>query len=89
MDVLELNDAIDRLARLDERAARVVELRFFAGLTIAQVAAVLEVSDFTVENDWRAATGVPGAGTGPRPAGEREWGEWGSEGSGASGGGGE
>jgi RNA polymerase sigma factor (TIGR02999 family) len=55
VDLLELNEAIDRLAALDERAARVGVLRFFAGLTIAQVAEVLGVSDFTVENDWRAA----------------------------------
>src|SRR5688572_31325027 len=37
-DVLELNDVIDRLAIVDERASRVVVLRFFAGLTIAQAA---------------------------------------------------
>jgi RNA polymerase sigma factor (TIGR02999 family) len=55
VDVIELNEAIDRLAALDDRAARVVVLRFFAGLTIAQVSEVLGVSDFTVENDWRAA----------------------------------
>lgn len=55
MDVLELNDAIDRLAAIDDRAAKVVVLRFFAGLTIAQVSEVLGVSDFTVEGDWRAA----------------------------------
>jgi RNA polymerase sigma factor (TIGR02999 family) len=55
LDVLDLNDAIDRLARLDERAGRVVVLRFFAGLTIAQVADALEVSTHTVESDWRAA----------------------------------
>jgi RNA polymerase sigma-70 factor (ECF subfamily) len=55
VDVIELSEAIDRLAALDERAARVVSLRFFAGLTISQAAAALGVSDFTVENDWRAA----------------------------------
>lgn len=54
-DVIELSDAIDKLAALDERASRVVILRFFAGLTIAQAAVILGVSDFTVENDWRAA----------------------------------
>jgi RNA polymerase sigma factor (TIGR02999 family) len=55
LDLLELDEAIRRLAELDERAARVVVLRFFAGLTIRQVAEVVGVSDFTVENDWRAA----------------------------------
>jgi RNA polymerase sigma factor (TIGR02999 family) len=55
IDVLELHELIDRFAARDERAARVVVLKFFAGLTIAQIAEVLGVSDFTVENDWRVA----------------------------------
>jgi len=55
VDVLELNDAIDRLSAKDERAAKVVVLRFFAGLSIAETARVLTVSDFTVESDWRVA----------------------------------
>lgn len=55
VDVLALHEAIERLAARDERAAKVVELRFFAGLTIDQTATALGVSDFTVEKDWRAA----------------------------------
>ncbi|GMV26711.1 MAG: hypothetical protein AMXMBFR58_27420 [Phycisphaerae bacterium] len=55
VDVLELNEVIDRLAAKDERASKVVVLRFFAGLSIAETAAVLGVSDFTVEKDWRVA----------------------------------
>lgn len=55
LDILELNDAIDRLSKLDERGAKVVVMRFFAGLTIAQTSEVLGVSAYTVENDWRAA----------------------------------
>lgn len=55
LDILELNDAIDRLAHLDERGSKVVVMRFFAGLTIAQTASVLGVSEYTVESDWRAA----------------------------------
>lgn len=55
VDILELDDAIERLAAIDERASRVVVLRFFAALTIQQTAEVLGVSDYTVEDDWRAA----------------------------------
>jgi RNA polymerase sigma factor (TIGR02999 family) len=51
-ELLDLNDAIDRLKELDERQARVVELRFFGGLTSDEVAQVLGVSKRTVEGDW-------------------------------------
>ena len=51
-EVLSLNDALDRLRRIDEREAQVVELRFFGGLTGAEVAEVLGVSSRTVEGDW-------------------------------------
>jgi RNA polymerase sigma factor (TIGR02999 family) len=53
--VLDLNAALEQLAELDEREARVVTLRFFGGLTMEQVAEVLGVSLRTVENDWRHA----------------------------------
>ena len=53
--VLGLNDALDRLAELDERQASVVELRFFGGLTVPEVAHVLGVSQRTVEGDWTHA----------------------------------
>lgn len=52
-DLLALNAALDKLARLDERQARVVELRFFGGLTTAEIAAVLGVSQRTVGGDWK------------------------------------
>lgn len=55
VDVLELNDLLEKLAQLNPRHARIVELRFFGGLTIEDTAAVLDISDFTVKNDWRAA----------------------------------
>jgi RNA polymerase sigma-70 factor (ECF subfamily) len=55
LDFIELNDALDRLTALHERQAMVVVLRFFAGITSAQVADVLEVSLATVEGDWRFA----------------------------------
>jgi len=55
VDFLALDEAMTRLAALDEREARVVELRFFGGLSVEEIAAVLEVSKTTVEGDWRAA----------------------------------
>ena len=51
-DVLRLNEALEALAELDERKSRVVELRFFAGLTAEETAAVLQVSVKTVTRDW-------------------------------------
>jgi len=55
IDVTDLHEGIERLSSMDPRAARVIELRFFAGLSIAQTAGVLGVSDWTVEQDWRSA----------------------------------
>jgi RNA polymerase sigma-70 factor, ECF subfamily len=55
IDAIELNDVLDRLAALDERKAKVVELRFFGGLTVEEVAHVLGVSLSTIEADWRLA----------------------------------
>lgn len=55
VDMIALDDALNELAQLDERKARVVELRFFAGLTVEEVAHVLGVSKTTVEGDWRMA----------------------------------
>lgn len=54
-DVLALDQALDRLATLDPRQARVVTLRFFGGMTVAEVADVLEVSKRTVEAEWTMA----------------------------------
>jgi RNA polymerase sigma factor (TIGR02999 family) len=55
VEVLALNDALTELASLDERACPVVELRFFAGLSIAETADALDVSPATVERDWTVA----------------------------------
>ena len=55
VDVLALDEALDRLARLDERQSRLVELRFFGGLTIEETAAALAVSPVTVKRDWALA----------------------------------
>ncbi len=53
--LLALDDALCRLASLDQRQAGIVELRFFGGLTNAEVAAVLGVSRRTVDRDWQFA----------------------------------
>ncbi len=55
VDVLALHDALEELARLDARKCRVVELRFFAGLTIQETARALAVGTTTVEDDWAFA----------------------------------
>jgi RNA polymerase sigma factor (TIGR02999 family) len=54
-DLVALDDALDALARVDERKSKVVELRFFGGLTVAEIAAVLMVSPETVMRDWKLA----------------------------------
>ena len=55
VDVLALDEALDRLTELNPRQSRVVELRFFGGLTGPQVAEVLGVSRTTVADDWAVA----------------------------------
>lgn len=54
-DVLELHDELERLGELDERMARIVELRFFAGLSIEETAATLGIGHATVERTWQTA----------------------------------
>ncbi len=54
-DVLGVHDALERLAQLDPRQARVVELKFFAGLTLEEIAEVLEISPATVSREWALA----------------------------------
>ena len=54
-DVVRLDDALDALTRLDPRKGRVIELRFFGGLSAAETAAVLDVSTKTVIRDWTFA----------------------------------
>lgn len=54
-EVLAIDDALDRLAELDERQARVVECRYFGGLTIDETARALGVSPATVKRDWNMA----------------------------------
>jgi RNA polymerase sigma-70 factor, ECF subfamily len=50
-----LDEALTALSRIDQRKARVVELRFFGGLSVEETAAVLGISEETVKRDWRAA----------------------------------
>jgi RNA polymerase sigma factor (TIGR02999 family) len=54
-DLAALDDALQALARVDERKARVVELRFFGGLSDEETAAVVKMSVATVRRDWRLA----------------------------------
>ena len=54
-DVLAVDDALARLATLAARQAQVVELRFFGGLSVDEVAEVLGVSKRTIEGDWTVA----------------------------------
>ena len=55
VDVLDLNRALDRLAALDERQSRIVELRIFGGLSIEETAEVLDISPATIKRDWNVA----------------------------------
>lgn len=79
-DVIALDAALDRLEIEDERLARIVECRFFGGLTIDETAGALEVSPSTVKRGWvlarawlhRAMTAAPeaGGGSGAGPGGD-------------------
>lgn len=55
VEILDLDRALQALAEVDERLCRLVELRFFAGLTVEETAAALGVSDRTVKREWRKA----------------------------------
>ena len=55
VDLLAIDDALDRLAELDREQARIVELRFFGGLTIEETAEALDVSPATVKRGWTVA----------------------------------
>ena len=55
VDILARDEALQRLTKLDPRQARLVELRFFAGLTLAETSEVMEVSEATVSRDWVSA----------------------------------
>jgi len=55
VEVEALDEALNELQKIDSRKSRVVELRFFGGLSVEEAAAVLEISEETVKRDWRAA----------------------------------
>jgi RNA polymerase sigma-70 factor, ECF subfamily len=55
VDLLALDEALHELARLDQRKARIIELRFFGGLEVDETAAFLNVSAITVMRDWKLA----------------------------------
>lgn len=54
-DILSLEDALQRLEALDPRQARVVECRYYAGLTVEETAVALSIGEATVKRDWRAS----------------------------------
>ena len=54
-DLVRVDDALKSLAAFDERQARIVELRFFAGLTVEEIGEVLGVSSKTVQREWKVA----------------------------------
>jgi len=55
VDIVALDDALRALAEMDERKAKVVELRFFGGLTFEEAAEILKISPMTVSRDWNTA----------------------------------
>jgi RNA polymerase sigma-70 factor (ECF subfamily) len=54
-ELLKLDESLQRLAKLDARQGRIVELRFFGGLTVDETAHVLGISPKTVKRDWSVA----------------------------------
>jgi len=54
-DLVAVDDALNRLAKVDERKSQVVEMRFFGGLSVEETAEVLKVSPETVMRDWKLA----------------------------------
>jgi RNA polymerase sigma factor (TIGR02999 family) len=55
LDVVALDEALERLAQIDEQQSRVVELRFFSGLSVEETAEVMGISKSTVKRDWSMA----------------------------------
>ena len=55
LDVVALDEALERLAQIDAQQSRVVELRFFSGLTVEETAEVMGISNATVKRDWSMA----------------------------------
>lgn len=66
-DVLRLDEALERLTALDARQGRIVELRYFGGLSIAEAAEVLELSPATLKREWSMAKAWLAEALGGRP----------------------
>jgi len=55
MDLSQLSDALDELAKVEPRLSRIVDLKFFCGFSFAEIGAMLELSERTVQRDWEKA----------------------------------
>ena len=66
--MIALDDSLNALARMDPRKARVVELRFFGGLSVEETAEVLKISPQSVMRDWKLAKAWLGREMGVKPA---------------------
>ena len=55
LDLVGLDDSLAKLTALDERQGRIVELRFFAGLSVEETAEVMQISTATVKREWSSA----------------------------------
>jgi RNA polymerase sigma factor (TIGR02999 family) len=55
VDLLALNEALEELAQMDPQQSRIVELKFFGGLSIEEIAEVMKIGHATVERDWKMA----------------------------------
>ena len=55
LEILALHEVLDRLEDIDQRAAEVVKLRYYVGMTVPETAAALEISQTTVKRDWEFA----------------------------------
>lgn len=67
VDVIVVNDLLERLAELNPRHARVFEMRCFGGLDVKETATVLDISAATVKNDWRFARAWLASQLDPKP----------------------
>jgi len=67
-ELIALDDSLNALARMDPRKARVVDLRFFGGLSVEETAEVLKISPQTVMRDWKLAKAWLGREMGAKSA---------------------
>jgi RNA polymerase sigma factor (TIGR02999 family) len=54
-DVVAVDEALERLAKIDARQSSIIELRFFGGLSVEEAAEVMQVSEITIKREWRFA----------------------------------